>query len=233
MKKAYTTCLILSFSLLINWGVNAQIRMSQTIGPLIGFQTNIDLDAIYPILAVVENASSNYVQGSEIIINFAIYDPGVGGLPYVFQQETFYNPNILPGDTLGVPVNFSLPSSVYFSYGGGGGNTIVVWPAMIGFPTLDSLEIPITIIPFSGIHEEVHSSSLIYPNPVTNGCIYIVNITNIEMVEMFDLYGKTIFQWNNYQATGLSLPPIKTGVYWLHITTQSGETRWEKIIVSH
>jgi len=232
MKKVYKTCLILSFSLLISWDVNAQIRLSQTIGPLIGFQTDVDLDAIYPIIAVVENASSNNVQGSEITVNFAIYNPGVGGSPFLFQQQSYYNPNILAGDTLGVPVNFSLPSSVYSSYGGGGGCTIVVWPAMIGFPTLDSLEIPITIIPFSGTQEVENSSSMIYPNPVTNGYIYIVNIYNIERVELFDLYGKTIFQWNNYQATGLSLPPITPGVYWLQITTQSGETRREKIIVS-
>jgi hypothetical protein len=206
--------------------------MSQTYGPLIGFQTDIDLDAIYPIIAVVENASSNNIQGPEIIINFAIYDPGVGGLPHVFQQETFYNPSILPGDTLGVPVNFSLPSSVYLSYGGGGGTTIVVWPAMTGFPTLDSLEIPIIIIPFSGTPDIVQTSSMIYPNPVTNGFIYIANINNIERIEMFDLYGKALFHWNNYQTSVLSLPPITPGVYWLQISTQAGETLIEKIIIS-
>ncbi|MCX7745173.1 MAG: T9SS type A sorting domain-containing protein, partial [Flavobacteriales bacterium] len=208
----------------------AQLTMSQITNPLINFQQDIDLDQVYPIIAVVHNIGPTQVQSSEVVVNFALLVGGVGGQPIVFQTQTFGNPVIPPGDTLGVPVNFSLPSSFYFAYGGG--NTIIVWPSMVGYPTLDSLEVPILIIPFSG-QEELNQNQqqpILYPNPLTEGYLTITGVEGITSVRVMDISGREILQICNNDIPKVP-KPIQPGAYIIHIQDNKGNTWVRQFIV--
>lgn len=207
-----------------------QLTMSQITNPLINFQSDIDLDEVYPIIAVVHNIGPTQLQSSEVVVNFALEVGGAGGQPIVFQTKSFGNPIIPPGDTLGVPVDFSLPSSFYFAYGGG--NTIIVWPAMIGYPTLDSLEVPIYIIPFSGTDEmnDQNKEPLLYPNPLTEGHLTITGIENITSIRIMDVFGREILSIHN-QDIPVVPKPIQSGVYIIHIQDDKGNSWVRQFIV--
>lgn len=207
-----------------------QLTMSQITNPLINFQADIDLDEVYPIIAVVHNVGPTQVQSNEVVVNFALDVGGAGGQPIVFQTKSFANPIIPPGDTLGVPVDFSLPSSFYFAYGGG--NTIIVWPAMIGYPTLDSLEVPIYIIPFSG-NEEINNHEkepVLYPNPLIEGHLTIAGIENITSIRIVDVSGREVLNIQN-QDIPVVPKPIQSGVYIIHIQDNKGNGWARQFIV--
>ncbi len=73
-----------------------------------------------------------------------------------------------------------------------------------------------------GIEENQLNSLKVYPNP-TNGLIFINSKTeNIESATVFNILGKKVLQLNgNIQQVDIST--LQSGIYFLRITTDSGE----------
>ncbi len=222
--------LIIVISLLGYGRLMGQLTMSQITNPLINFVPEIDLDEVYPIIAVVHNIGPTQLQSNEVTVTFALQTNSTLGQPVIFQVETLPNPVIPPGDTIGVPVNFSIPSSFYFAFGGG--NTVVVWPSMSGYPTLDSLEVPIYIIPYSGTEDinENDKQPTLYPNPLTEGYLTITGIDNITSIRIVDVSGREVLYINN-QEIPVVPKPIQSGVYIIHIQDHKGNSWVRQFIV--
>lgn len=230
MRKILSLIILLS---LFGYGrLVGQLTMSQISNPLVNFQPEIDLDQVYPIIAVIHNIGPTQLQSTEAIVHFALLtNSTVGqGQPITFQTKSYGNPVIQPGDTLGIPVDFSLPSNFYFAFGGG--STIIVWPTMSGYPTLDSLEVPIYIIPFSGTDEmnDQNKEPLLYPNPLTEGHLTITGIDNITSIRIMDVSGREVLNIHN-QDIPVVPKPIQSGVYIIHIQDNKGNSWVRQFIV--
>jgi ELWxxDGT repeat protein len=69
----------------------------------------------------------------------------------------------------------------------------------------------------------------IYPNPVNNE-INIVNWNKVQQVQLIDVTGKTIKQWQAITSLALNVPDITTGIYFIKMKLINGEVITQKII---
>lgn len=89
----------------------------------------------------------------------------------------------------------------------------------------------------SGIAEQTKTENTldkvqIYPNPVTNGKIYVNAETNsVKTIELYDMLGKRIFatEMNGYQKE-LNVANLKAGVYILKLSEKNNSIT-RKIII--
>lgn len=72
-----------------------------------------------------------------------------------------------------------------------------------------------------------------YPNP-TNGTMYVENVMENSVVEIYSIEGRLMKSWTVYSNfTMLDLAEFADGVYLLRATGSDGEIRSEKIMVRH
>lgn len=87
----------------------------------------------------------------------------------------------------------------------------------------------------SGINEVEQLGIFVYPNP-TNGMLHIDVRSNnqIARITIKTLSGQTVWAGNGVQANAstIDLAELSTGVYFMHISTQSGEQAVQKLIVN-
>lgn len=80
--------------------------------------------------------------------------------------------------------------------------------------------------------ENVLEKTQIYPNPITNGKVYISTETNTPKdIELYDMLGKRVLvtDMNGYQRE-LNVGNLKSGVYLMKIT-EKGNSITRKIII--
>jgi hypothetical protein len=69
----------------------------------------------------------------------------------------------------------------------------------------------------------------IYPNPVTNGVLYInSNVTSTKIVAIFDLLGKEVLQTKTSNEVNVS--NLKSGIYFVKIT-EEGKSATRKLVI--
>ncbi|TND08260.1 MAG: hypothetical protein FD123_2402 [Bacteroidetes bacterium] len=80
----------------------------------------------------------------------------------------------------------------------------------------------------------VHAASVYYPNPVS-GTLFIENIQDGVLAEIYSLDGKKAGTWNANESSklALDLSNLSGGMYLLRITKTDGSFSTEKIIVQH
>ncbi len=69
----------------------------------------------------------------------------------------------------------------------------------------------------------------IYPNPST-GIINFPELKQFLKIEVFDLYGKLVFNIVNFEGENITLP-LKNGTYNIKITSNSNEIIWRKVSI--
>ena len=73
--------------------------------------------------------------------------------------------------------------------------------------------------------EEMNASFNIYPNPV-NDKLYIETLTQTQTltVEIYDIYGRQQSMVNGQQSTVIDVTDLNSGVYFVKVVTENGET---------
>ena len=72
-----------------------------------------------------------------------------------------------------------------------------------------------------------------YPNPFTDHITIQTGSEDVSDVKILDMNGKIVFQENGVQSgTQLNLPDLETGIYLLHICTNS-ITKTERIVKTY
>jgi hypothetical protein len=71
--------------------------------------------------------------------------------------------------------------------------------------------------------EEVNASFNIYPNPV-NDKLYIETLTQTQTVEIYDVYGRQQSMVNGQQSTVIDVTDLNSGVYFVKVVTENGES---------
>lgn len=86
-----------------------------------------------------------------------------------------------------------------------------------------SLESPTEIV-------NSNSTSIhLYPNPVTTNEIFIVSENAIESIELFNMYGESVYSRGNISTTKITLPDLANGQYMINVQTAIGS---EAIMIS-
>ncbi len=83
---------------------------------------------------------------------------------------------------------------------------------------------------YSEIHSvdgnESKATTLVYPNPSTNGDINIVFTTNEERnIQLSDINGRLIKSWSNYKYQDLKIEKLTTGLYLVQINNIATNTK--------
>jgi len=78
-------------------------------------------------------------------------------------------------------------------------------------------------------YEEINNNVLVYPNPATDRCILsIENYQNINYIEIFDIYGKSVEKINiSENSTSLDISGLASGIY---IVTDNNRSFQRKLI---
>ena len=71
--------------------------------------------------------------------------------------------------------------------------------------------------------EEMNASFNIYPNPV-NDKLYIETLTQTQTVEIYDVYGRQQSMVNGQQSTVIDVTNLNSGVYFVKVVTENGES---------
>lgn len=77
------------------------------------------------------------------------------------------------------------------------------------------------------------AQTMVYPNPATNGTTNFVFATNDSRnIQIVDMSGHVVNNWNNYSYQDLKITNLKSGVYFLQINTANGEKETQRIVVT-
>ena len=76
--------------------------------------------------------------------------------------------------------------------------------------------------------EEVNNNIFVYPNP--NFGIFQIETTNRCNIYITDIYGRIIYQQNNYQNETIDISDSKSGIYFIRINENDNNTI-KKIII--
>lgn len=121
-----------------------------------------------------------------------------------------------PNDSLQVPLSF-IPSTGPNAFKvAGNGNTIVVWPFVIGTPIGDSLRSVVWVNDLSGVREIESNQFKLFPNPT----IHQINIKPIKPLDykkiiVYDAFARKVKEIE-YSET-IDVSELKSGSYWIII----------------
>jgi hypothetical protein len=77
------------------------------------------------------------------------------------------------------------------------------------------------------------AQTMVYPNPAVNGTTNLVFTTNeSRTIQVSDMSGRVVKNWNNYTYQDLKISNLKSGVYFLQINTANGEKETQRIVVT-
>jgi len=88
-----------------------------------------------------------------------------------------------------------------------------------------------TINPTALINQKIIDNIVsVYPNPATTEITIQIKNTDIRLVKLINIYGKTVFQTSVIQNGKIDIRNMKTGVYFLKIIATNGETYVTKLV---
>lgn len=150
--------------------------------------------------------------------------PVSGGVLYGTVQVSSF----MPGDTLAIALRDSVKSGLYKQ--AGNGNTIVVWPYVLGGETADSLfSIPVYVSGTTGIRELEEGMLLVFPNPTRHTLsIKPKPGMSYDRISIYDVQAKKVLELNFTEEVDVS--HLATGTYWIQVSTRNGSRFKAKFI---
>jgi hypothetical protein len=77
-----------------------------------------------------------------------------------------------------------------------------------------------------GVEERIAPELLIYPNPA-NDWLYVTGISDVKSIAVEDMTGKIVYYSGSMQnaAPVIAVDQFASGVYMVHVTTQTGHEK--------
>lgn len=229
MKK---NLLLIGLSLLFSLTLHAQSQDS------IGIQSVVLMDSMnnpfsfFPVGVNVKfkvtykNTSLNtiFLDSLKLRINFPLNNNLSDTLIHTPTGTTLVN--IPPNDTISLEYPY-FTSPNQFGGGGSGGVIVVVWPYVPNQATPFKMGGPYTLTYYySEILPFDISSIKVFPNPCTVAHLSIANPAEIpiQSIRIFDTKGQEIPMETPHFASEIPVGHLRSGLYFLHILTESGHT---------
>ena len=183
-----------------------------------GFQDSVfQDDTLYGAISIYNVGNSTYQGDIEVVMAI---DSFSGSFTYV--RDTIVGAVINPFDT--ISYNFLQPAGTSTSTPPGpfriGTNVIVIWPAAVGNPgvnTVDTVRDTVTVVEALSIVDIEYQSIPVYPNPVSGQLFFKKD--DIEEVRIYSVDGKLVLQCGPNDTELSNLAPC---MYTIIVRTTEG-----------
>lgn len=196
----------------------------------VSMPSTVDLDDTYYIELTVENKGTIAIADTlNINIRLAVYESATGAFLSDHQLYSYSGNTLQPGDTVPfLGTTLWDEASLSYSYVPGD-NIIVVWPVVdvVATQTTEYHFNNLYVNDPNSVEEEV-SPKTVKVFTTSERELFIETKELLEMVEVFDLSGKKIFET---KETSASLKSIPQGIYIAQISFKDGEIHQSKFLV--
>ncbi|MFN4124125.1 MAG: T9SS type A sorting domain-containing protein [Flavobacteriales bacterium] len=196
----------------------ASITQAQLLIDTISFPSQGFLNQTVQIEAVVRNEQASSRTGNLKFYLLNQTHPELGIYEFAeFLQLQFFAPNQSRVFTFSFPL-----SEQYFRTGG---NTVVIWPSMVGQPGDSSVivrEIFIDEVSVTGGMDNEENSIRVYPNP-SKETLHIYSSDHFSMnFEIYSMDGKLI-KSGAYSENGINVQDLVPGAYIIRIVSNQAK----------